>query len=49
MSNSESESNDDDGDIVSNDIREITKNVTLHLLPAKSKRLYVIRYNSFKK
>lgn len=49
MSNSESDSSDEANEIVSKEIREAAQQLSLDLLPDKSKRLYTIAYNSFKK
>lgn len=50
---SENETNDinskEYGDLIPEELREIAKDVALNLLPDKSKRLYTVAYNGFKK
>ena len=46
---SDSDSSEDNDGIVSKEIREAAKNITMNLLPDKSKQIYTAAYNALKK
>lgn len=48
MSDSESDSSDETNEIVSKEIREAAQQMSIDLLPDKSKKIYTMAYNTFK-